>query len=99
MAFEPAVKTEDLRHTLQDITKLLIEMRHQQLEHEAYGLVTRLALGTLLRAASPEARDAVAARLADPAALLGADIPPESPLGRTVREEAARLAAAIAPPA
>ncbi|MGG5821947.1 hypothetical protein [Falsiroseomonas sp. HW251] len=94
MAFKPSVKTEDLRQTLQDITDLLMTMRRQQMEQEAYGLVTRMALGALLRAATPEARDAVRARLTDAASMLG-DIPAESPLGRAVTEEAARLAAAI----
>jgi hypothetical protein len=94
MAFKPSVKTEDLRQTLQDITDLLMTMRKQQMEQEAYGLVTRMALGALLRSATPEARDAVRARLADTGAMLG-DIPAESPLGRAVTEEAARLAEAI----
>lgn len=98
MAFKPSVKTQDLRETLQDMTNLLMEMRRQQLQQEAYGMVTRLALGALLRAATPEARAAVVARLSTPPeALLGPDIPPESPLGRAVAEEAGRLAAAIAP--
>ena len=96
MAFKPSVKTEDLRQTLQDITDLLMTMRRQQMQQEAYGLVTRMALGALLRASPDEARAAAAARLADTASLLG-DIPAESPLGRAVTEEAARLAAAIAP--
>jgi hypothetical protein len=94
MAFKPSVKTEDLRQTLQDITDLLMTMRRQQMQQEAYGSVTRLALGALLRTSPPEARAAVAARLGDPAALLG-DVPAESPLGRAMTEEAARLAAAI----
>ncbi len=96
MAFKPSVKTEDLRQTLQDITDLLMTMRKQQMQQEAYGLVTRMALGALLRASPPEARAAVAARLSDQAALLG-DVPAESPFGRAITEEAARLAAAIAP--
>lgn len=94
----PLMRSQDLRDTLQDITGLLMEMRRQQLEQEAYGMVTRLALGALLRGADPAARARVAARLAEPPeALLGPGIPPDSPLGRAVIEEAARLAAALAP--
>jgi len=96
MAFKPSVKTEDLRQTLQDITDLLMSMRKQQLQQEAYGLVTRMALGALLRASTPEARGAVVARLRDSASVLG-DIPADSLLGRAVTDEAERLAAAIAP--
>ncbi|WP_270938814.1 hypothetical protein, partial [Falsiroseomonas oryzae] len=66
MAFKPTVKTQDLRETLQDMTDLLMQMRRQQLELEAYGLVTRLALGALLRGADDAARARVAARLAEP---------------------------------
>jgi hypothetical protein len=96
MAFKPSVKTEDLRETLRDITGLLMQMRKQQLEQEAYGMVTRLALGALLRATPEAARAQVAARLSEaPESLLGADIPAESPLGRAVLEEARRLAAAL----
>jgi hypothetical protein len=91
----PVVRSGDLRETLNDITDLLKQIRRQQLDLEAYGMVTRLALGALLRA-TPEARAAVAARLNDaPEALLGPDIPPESPLGRAVVEEARRLATAL----
>ena len=94
----PLLRSQDLRETLQEMTSLLLEMRRQQLEQEAYGMVTRLALGTLLRAADEASRARVVARLREPAeALLGPDIPPESPLGRAVLEEAARLAAALAP--
>jgi hypothetical protein len=96
MAFKPSVKTEDLRQTLQDITDLLMTMRKQQMQQEAYGMVTRIALGALLRSSPDEARAAVAARLADQGALLG-DVPPDSPFGRAITEEAERLAAAIAP--
>lgn len=96
MAFKPTVKTEDLRETLRDITDLLMTMRRQQLDQEAYGMVTRIALGALLRGATAEQRAAVAARLSEPAAsLLGPDLPPDSPLGRAVLEEAARMAAAL----
>jgi S1-C subfamily serine protease len=92
----PVMRSQDLRETLNDITGLLMEMRRQQLELEAYGQVTRLALGALLRAVPPEARAQVAARLSEPAeALLGPDVPPGSPLGRAVLEEAARMAAAL----
>lgn len=94
----PLMRSQDLRETLQDITGLLMEMRRQQLEQEAYGMVTRLALGALLRASDAAARAQVAARLrAAPDSLLGPDIPPESPLGRAVLEEATRLADALAP--
>jgi hypothetical protein len=90
------VRSGDLRETLNAITDLLKEIRRQQLDLEAYGMVTRLALGALLRTSTPEAREAVAARLKDhPESLLGADIPPESPLGRAVVEEARRLATAL----
>jgi hypothetical protein len=92
----PVVRSGDLRETLNAITDLLKEIRRQQLDLEAYGMVTRLALGALLRTSTPEAREAVAARLKDhPESLLGADIPPESPLGRAVVEEARRLATAL----
>jgi hypothetical protein len=95
----PLLRSQDLRETLQDITSLMLDMRRQQLEQEAYGMVTRLALGALLRATDPAARAQVAARLAEPAgSLLGPDIPPDSPLGRAVLVEAERLAAALAPP-
>jgi hypothetical protein len=98
MAFKPAVKTEDLRKTLQDITDLLMTMRRQQMQQEAYGMVTRIALAAALRALPEQGRAAVAARLTEaPAELLGPDIPPDSPLGRAAMEEAARLAAALAP--
>jgi hypothetical protein len=94
----PLMRSQDLRATLQDITDLLMQMRRQQLEQEAYGMVTRLALGAALRAGDAAARAQVAARLSEPAeALLGPDIPPESPLGRAVVAEATRLAAALAP--
>jgi hypothetical protein len=96
----PLLRSQDLRETLQDITGLMLDMRRQQLEQEAYGMVTRLALGALLRASDPASRAQVAARLAEPvASLLGPDIPPDSPLGRAVLAEAERLAAALAPPA
>ncbi len=92
----PIVRSADLRATLDDITGLLMTIRREQLQLEAYGQVTRLALGALLRALTPEARAAVAARLSEaPAALLGPDIPPASPLGRAVLEEAGRMAAAL----
>jgi hypothetical protein len=94
----PVVRSGDLRETLNDITDLLKEIRRQQLDLEAYGMATRLALGALLRTAAPEALGAVAARLNEaPEALLGADIPPESPLGRAVLEELRRLATALRP--
>jgi hypothetical protein len=94
----PLLRSQDLRETLQEMTSLLLEMRRQQLEQEAYGMVTRLALGALLRAADAPSRARVVARLGEPAkALLGPDIPPDSPLGHAVLEEAARLAAALAP--
>lgn len=94
----PLMRSQDLRETLQDITDLLMQMRRQQLEQEAYGMVTRLALGALLRAGDEASRGQVAARLRQaPEALLGPDIPPESPLGRAVVEEATRLADALAP--
>jgi hypothetical protein len=91
----PVVRTGDLRETLDAITDLLKEIRQQQLQQEAYGMVTRFALGALLRAAPAEQRQAVVARLSAPEALLGADIPPDSPLGRAVVAEAARMAAAL----
>jgi hypothetical protein len=85
-----------LVRTLDEMTALMGQLRQQQLEQEAYATVTRLALGALLRAAPPEARAAVVARLQAPAAaLLGPDTAPESPLGRAVLEEAARMAAAL----
>jgi hypothetical protein len=94
----PLMRSQDLRETLQDMTGLLMQMRRQQLEQEAYGMVTRLALGALLRAGDEAARAQVAARLRQPPeALLGPDIPPDSPLGRAVVEEATRLAEALAP--
>jgi len=93
----PVVRTGDLRETLNDITDLLKQIRRQQLELEAYGMVTRLAFGAALRGMPAEARAAVAARLAAPESLLGPDIPTDSPLGRAVIVEAARLAAALAP--
>ena len=92
----PVVRSGDLRETLNDIADVLKQIRHQQLALEAHGLVTRLALGAALRAMPEEARAAVTARLATPAALLGPDIPPDSPLGRAVVAEAERLAAALA---
>lgn len=97
MAEKPAlVRSADLRATLDDITGLLMTIRREQLQLEAYGQVTRLALGALLRALTPEARAAVAARLEEPAeSLLGPDIPATSPLGKAVIEEAARMAAAL----
>jgi hypothetical protein len=96
MARSPVVRSGDLRETFDDITTLLKEIRRQQLDLEAYGMVTRLALGALLRAVPPEARAQVAARLEEPpASLLGPDLPPDSPLGRAVLEEAARMAAAL----
>jgi hypothetical protein len=94
----PVVRTGDLRETLDAITDLLKEIRREQLHQEACGLVTRVALGALLRAAPAEQRQAVVARLATPEALLGPDIPPDSPLGRAVAAEAARLAAALSAP-
>jgi hypothetical protein len=94
----PVIRSGDLRETLNDITDLLKEIRRQQLDLEAYGMVTRLALGALLRATSADQRAAVAARLREaPEALLGSDLPPESPLGRAVVEEARRLATALTP--
>ena len=99
MAFRPTVRSEDLRETFAGITEVLKQIRRQQLELEAQGTVTRLALGALLRTVPEEARAAVAARLAEPAGtLLGPDLPPDSPLGRAVLEEAARLASALAAP-
>jgi hypothetical protein len=99
MAFRPTVRSQDLRETFADITEVLKQIRREQLELEAYGMVTRLALGALLRAVPEETRAAVAARLAEPApSLLGPDLPPDSPLGRAVLEEAARLAATLTPP-
>ncbi len=96
MARSPVIRSADLHETFGDITSLLKEIRQQQLDLEAYGMVTRLALGALLRAVPEEARAAVAARLAEPAeSLLGPDLPPESPLGRAVLEEASRMAAAL----
>ncbi len=96
MARSPVIRSADLHETFGDITSLLKEIRRQQLELEAYGTVTRLALGALLRAVPEEARAAVAARLAEPAeSLLGPDLPAESPLGRAVLEEAGRMAAAL----
>ncbi|HEV7268946.1 MAG TPA: hypothetical protein VGN83_29165 [Falsiroseomonas sp.] len=89
------MRSEDLRETLKDITDLLMQIRRQQLEMEAYGTVTRLALAALLRT-QPDAARTVAARLAEPPeALLGPGIPPDSPLGRAVLAEATRLAAAL----
>jgi hypothetical protein len=100
MAFKPSVKTEDLRQTLQDITDVLMTIRRQQMQQEAYGMVTRLALGAALRALPEEARAAVVARLTEPpSALLGPDLPADSPLGKAVIEEAQRVAAALAPTA
>jgi hypothetical protein len=94
----PLMRSQDLRDTLQDITTLMMEMRRQQLEQEAYGMVTRLALGALLRATDATARADVVARLAEPpASLLGPAIPPDSALGRAVLDEARRLAAALVP--
>ena len=99
MSFRPTVRSEDLRETFAGITEVLKQIRRQQLELEAQGTVTRLALGALLRTVPEEARAAVAARLAEPAeSLLGPDLPPDSPLGRAVLEEAARLASALAAP-
>jgi len=97
MAEKPAaMRGTDLRATLDDITGLLMTIRREQLQLEAYGQVTRLALGALLRALTPEAREAVAARLGEPAEdLLGPDIPPGSPLGKAVLEEAERMTAAL----
>jgi hypothetical protein len=92
----PVVRSGDLRETLDDITDLLKRIRREQLELEAYGMVTRLALGALLRAATPEQRAAVAARLGQaPESLLGPELPADSPLGRAVVEEASRLSAAL----
>jgi hypothetical protein len=86
------IRSEDLRETFKDITDLLMQIRRQQLELEAYGTVSRLALGALLRA-QPEGARAVVSRLRDaPEALLGPDIPPDSPLGRAVLAEAGRMA-------
>jgi hypothetical protein len=85
-----------LVQTLDEMTSLMATLRRQQLEMEAYATVTRLALGAALRAATPAARDAVVARLEAPhAELLGPDTPADSPLGRAVLEEAARMAAAL----
>jgi hypothetical protein len=97
MAEKPAPRSgADLRATLDDITGLLMTIRREQLQLEAYGQVTRLALGALLRALTPEARAAVADRLSEPAeSLLGPDIPAASPLGKAVIEEAGRMAAAL----
>jgi hypothetical protein len=92
----PLMRSKDLRATLDDITDLLMTMRREQMQLEAYGQVTRLALGALLRAVPAEARAAVAARLsAAPESLLGPDLPASSPLGQAVLEEAARMAAAL----
>jgi hypothetical protein len=83
--------------TLDEMAALMGQLRQQQLEQEAYATVTRLALGALVRAATPEARAAVVARLNEPAeALLGSGTAPDSPLGRAVLEEAGRMAAALA---
>ncbi|WP_237217165.1 hypothetical protein [Falsiroseomonas oryziterrae] len=96
MAQSPIMRSQDLRETLTDITDLLMTIRRQQLDQEAYGLVRRLALGALIRASGEAGRTAVATRLSEPPmALLGPDIPPDSPLGRAVLEEAARLVEAI----
>ena len=93
-------RSEDLRQTFKDITDVLMQIRRQQLELEASGLVTRLALTALLRAQGTEAREAVRAKLREaPEALLGPSIPPESPLGRAVQEEAERLAGMLEQPA
>jgi len=90
------LRSADLRATLDDITGLLMTIRREQLQLEAYGQVTRLALGALLRALPPEGREAVAARLTEPPeSLLGPDIPPGSPLGQAVLAEAGRMAAAL----
>jgi hypothetical protein len=98
MAFRPTVRSEDLRETFADITAVLKQIRAQQLELEAQAIVTRLALRALLRAMPEEARASVATRLAEPpGSLLGPELPPDSPLGRAVLEEAARLSAALAP--
>jgi hypothetical protein len=92
----PILRSADLRATLGDITDLLMTIRRQQMELEAYGQVTRLALGALVRAVPAETRAEVAARLAGPPeTLLGPDVPPESPLGRAILEEAGRMAAAL----
>jgi hypothetical protein len=56
MAFKPSVKTEDLRQTLQDITDLLMTMRKQQMQQEAYGMVSPLG-----RAITEEAQRLAAA--------------------------------------
>ncbi len=97
----PAILSgRELVDTLQDLTRLVGELRRQQLEAEAYGTVTRLALGALLRASPPEARAAVAARLREgTVALLGPDVAPDSLLAVAVAEEAARMAAALVPDA
>jgi hypothetical protein len=85
-----------LVQTLDEMTSLMATLRRQQLEMEAYATVTRLALGALLRATTPETRAAVVARLEEPPeVLLGPDTPRDSPLGRAVLEEAARMAAAL----
>lgn len=92
----PLMRSADLRATLDEITALLATIRREQLALEAYGQVSRLALGALLRTLPPEARAAVADRLEAPAeALLGPGIPPASPLGKAVLEEARRMAAAL----
>jgi hypothetical protein len=90
----PVVSTPHLIETLQDMTRLMAEVRRQQMEMEAYATVTRLALGALLRAVPAEARAQVAARLREPA-LMGEE---ETPLAKAVAEEAARMADALAPP-
>lgn len=85
-----------LVQTMDEMTSLMATIRRQQLEQEAYGMVTRLALGALLRAAGEAERAAVVARLREPAeSLLGPDTPADSPLGKAVLEEAARMAAAL----
>jgi hypothetical protein len=94
----PVVRSGDLRETLDAITDLLKEIRREQLQQEAQAMVTRFALRALLQDAPPEQRQAVAARLGSPEGLLGADVPPDSPLGRAAAAEAARLAASLAEP-
>lgn len=89
-------RARTLVSTLDEMADLMATLRRQQLEQEAYATVTRLALGALLRAAPEDARARVVARLSEPAeVLLGPDTPADSPLGRAVMEEAARMAGAL----
>ena len=73
MVRSPVVRTGDLRETLNDITDLLKQIRRQQLELEAYGMVTRLALGAALAVLLPWMTRGFwpdRPRLADPVAAL-----------------------------